>query len=97
MKVKVRRRADRDVEEIRDWYDDRRDGLGGEFVTEVLAMLRSLRQNPARYPVYKVPFRRAMLERFPYKIFYQIREGEIVVFRVLHEKRDHDRILKYER
>ncbi|HTO04860.1 MAG TPA: hypothetical protein VL069_14205 [Opitutus sp.] len=34
-------------------------------------------------------FRRVMLRRFSYKIFYQVIGDRIVIFRVLHGKQEH--------
>jgi toxin ParE1/3/4 len=53
--------------------------------------MRLLERDPERERLYYLNFRRVRLRRFPYKIFYQILGGRIVVFRVLHAKQDHER------
>jgi plasmid stabilization system protein ParE len=34
-----------------------------------------------------------MTRRFPYKIFYRVEGDRVIVFRILHAKRDHRRQL----
>lgn len=45
-RVLVRPEAGEDVEGAAAWYDNRRDGLGDEFVEEVLAVYDALAENP---------------------------------------------------
>ncbi len=48
-----------------------------------------LEQHPERYRMLYKGFRRILIERFPYKIFYQTRRSDVIVFRVLHHARDY--------
>ena len=48
-----------------------------------------MEQNPERPRLYYRNFRRVLLRRFPYKLFYQMIGPRIVIFRVLHAKQDH--------
>jgi len=89
--VLVRGKAERDMKEARDWYEEQRRGLGVEFLKELSAAMRWLELNPERQPFYYGHFRRVLLRRFPYKIFYQIVGERVVIFRVLHAKQDHER------
>jgi plasmid stabilization system protein ParE len=89
--VLVRAEAERDLEAARDWYEQKRSGLGGEFLDEFAAAMRTLELNPECEHLYHGQFRRVLFRRFPYKIFYQIIGERVVVFRVLHAKRDHER------
>jgi len=87
----VRAKAEQDMWSARDWYEDKRIGLGNEFLDELAEAMRRLELNPERQPFYYRQFRRVLLCRFPYKIFYQIIGERVVVFRVLHSKQDHER------
>jgi len=51
--------------------------------------MADLAPDPERARLYHRSFRRVLLPRFPYKIFYQIIGQRIVVFRVLHSKQAH--------
>jgi plasmid stabilization system protein ParE len=51
--------------------------------------LRELERAPGQPRLYYRGFRRVLLRRFPYKVFYQVIDSDIVIFRVLHAKQDH--------
>lgn len=89
----VRPMAERDLERARDWYDARRAGLGDEFLDAIAATLRELEREPTLPRLYFGNFRRILLRRFPYKIFYQIVGDRVIVFRVLHVAQQHQRRL----
>lgn len=89
--VLVRPEAERDMVAARDWYEGKRAGLGDEFVDALALAMRVLEQTPERLPLYYGNFRRVLLPRFPYKIFYQVIGHRVVVFRVLHAKQEHNR------
>jgi plasmid stabilization system protein ParE len=87
--VLVRPEAESDLVTARGWYEERRPGLGAEFLDEIARALRELAQDPEQSRLYYRNFRRVLLRRFPYKVFYQVIDRRIVVFRVLHAKQDH--------
>ena len=87
--VIIRPQAEADLQEARQWYEERRPGLGVEMVLAVRRAIVLLRNNPERHPIYYRDFRRVLLRRFPYKVFYRIETERIIVFRVLHNKQDH--------
>lgn len=57
----IRPRAEADLQEAKNWYDLRREGLGVEFVLAVRRAIRVLRDNPQRHPLYYRDFRRTLL------------------------------------
>jgi plasmid stabilization system protein ParE len=89
----LRPEAERDLASARDWYDQQRGGLGDEFLDAIALTLRELEQDPELHRLYYRNFRRALLRRFPYKIFYQVLGERVVIFRVLHAKQEHGRNL----
>ncbi len=89
----VRPRAEQNLAEARDWYEEQVPGLGNDFLHEVSKVMELLVADPERPPFYHRGFRRVLLRRFPYKVFYRVEDGRVVVFRVLHGRRDHPRWL----
>ena len=87
--VLIRANAEKDLDAARKWYNRQRSGLGDEFLVAIAEALTRLEQDPELYRVLYKGFRRVLVERFPYKIFYQLRGNNVVVFRVLHHARDH--------
>ena len=55
--------------------------------------LCELGENPEHQRLYYRNFRRVLLRRFPFKVFYQVIGSRIVIFRVLHAKQDHPGLL----
>ena len=92
--VLVRPEAERDLAEARNWYRSKYHPLGDAFLDAVAIAMRRLEKEPERERLYYLNFRRIILRRFPYKIFYQMIGNRVIVFRVLHAKQDHPRRLK---
>lgn len=89
----VRPRAEQDLREARDWYESQFPGLGTDFLHEAAKVMELLATDSERPPFYYRGFRRVLLRRFPYKVFYRVEGGRVIVFRVLHGRRDHPRWL----
>ena len=87
MRLVLRRAAKRDLAEARRWYDERRVGLGEEFLSCVESTLSAIRNRPHGFPRVDPRVRRATVERFPYGIFYSIDGESIRVLAVLHNAR----------
>jgi len=91
--VVIRRTAEADIEAVRQWYEQQKPGLSNEFLDELSRAIRLLEEHPERRPIYYLGFRRILTRRFPYKVFYRVEGARVIVFRVLHAKRDHRRWL----
>ena len=83
------------VDEIADaagWYDDKRDGLGCDFLEDIRSVLAVLPRRPASFPKLDIrmepPIRRALLARFPYALVFLELESELRVLAVAHAKRE---------
>lgn len=87
--VTIRTAAHADLRNGRDWYDRRRQGLGIEFLLAVADAMLALEEAPEKFPIYYRDFRRVLMDRFPYKIFYRVEGEAVIVYRVLHGARDH--------
>lgn len=93
--VVLREAANRDVEEIIDYYlaEDAAKAASG-FVVEFRRALARISSNPAMgSPAYalelQIPGLRSwLLRRFPYLVFYVERPSFVDVWRVLHAQRD---------
>ena len=92
-RVIIRPNAEADLREAWLWYESQRAGLGDELLGEVHAAIRRLETDPERRPFYYRDFRRLLTRRFPYKLFYRVEGGRVIVFRILHAKREHRRRL----
>ena len=75
------------------WYEERRDGLGVEFVAAVEAALLRISKAPKSFPQWigtekaMAVIRKAPVERFPYVIAFEERKRHALVLAVAHQKR----------
>ena len=83
-----------DLADVRDWYESRSDGLGGEFIRMAYAGFEELQEFPEKYEEVYGSLRRALMRRFPYSIYYHFSADAITVYGVFHSSRDPQRILK---
>jgi plasmid stabilization system protein ParE len=77
-----------DLAEAYAWYEKRRAGLGEEFLSSVDACLESIRRQPEMYALVHETYRRALIRRFPFAIFYEYARGVVTVYSVFHTSRD---------
>lgn len=61
--------AELDIAAAYVWYEDRRAGLGEEFLSSVDACLESIRRRPEMYPVVHESYRRSLIRRFHTRCF----------------------------
>ncbi|MDZ7783173.1 MAG: type II toxin-antitoxin system RelE/ParE family toxin [Halioglobus sp.] len=80
-----------DIEGASDWYELQRPGLGTELHTSsVDRLLEQAGSNPEAYVQVYREFRRALLRRFPYAIYFILRNGTLRVQAVLHQNRSEE-------
>jgi len=80
--------AEQDLAEAYAWYEDRRVGLGEEFLTCIDACIEAIRRTPEMHAVVHENCRRALARRFPYAVFYEYTEGVATVYCIFHTSRD---------
>lgn len=77
-----------ELEEIRDFYESRSEGLGTDFVDEFERQVWRIAAMPERWMVVRRDIRRSLMKRFPYVIFFRIiGEERVRITVVKHEKR----------
>jgi toxin ParE1/3/4 len=83
----IKAEAIRDMTEAFDWYEEKRTGLGTEFLDELEGHYDRITHDPQHYPSHHGQ-RIAVMHRFPYKIVFEIEGDAIAVYAVYHHKRD---------
>ena len=66
------------------WYKEKAVGLGEEFLRIFYAFASEIPRTPLLYPKVHHEFRRRLLKRFPYALYFKIEGHEIVVFGLFH-------------
>ena len=80
--------AEVDVISHYNWYESREPGLGEDFLRCVEACVLSIQRNPRLYPFAVDDFRRALVRRFPFEVFYEFIQNSIVIYSVFHSSQD---------
>ena len=80
--------AEKDISVAVRWYEAKVSGLGKRFLLSLDATIQSISRNPEAFPKVYKEFRRSLLRKFQYSIFYIIAGSKIMVFAVFHEKRN---------
>lgn len=88
LRVVFRRAAKDDLEEAAAWYEDRRRGLGDEFLNEIGEAIEQAASHPERHPLAFGDVRRTVLRRFPYAVYFRQREQVLVILAVFHGRRN---------
>lgn len=66
------------------WYESREPGLGEGFLRSIDACIEGIRLHPRMYPIAIDQFRRALVRRFPYEIFYEPAADVLEIHAVFH-------------
>lgn len=87
----VHSEATTELEEAIAYYEQEREGLGLDLLTEVRRTWAQIQRNPRIATRHKgTQFRRAVVRRFPYLVFYAELEDSIWIVAVAHAKRRPD-------
>jgi hypothetical protein len=93
LRIELHSDAEEELHAAAAWYDDQRPGLGDELLAEVDRWLVAISESPGVWPAWPgIPgtepvIRRALLDRFPYAIAYQVSEDKLVILAIAHTSR----------
>ena len=84
----VSREARSDISEAIAWLGDVSPSLPSRFKLELENVYASILEHTQMYPVVHKTFRRALLRRFPYSVFYVVEPAVVLIAGVVHHSRD---------
>ena len=85
--LRIRCTAEADIQEAYEYYEECRHGLGQDFILCLEASLDKIIKNPNHYPIIHRNIHRILVKRFPFGIFFIVKENTIVVLAVMHGSR----------
>jgi plasmid stabilization system protein ParE len=91
VKLVIAPEAYQDLDEAYSWYEVHRSGLGEEFLGCVDAALQAICRMPELHPKVHEEYRRALVRRFPYAVFYEFAEGKVIVYSIFHASQNPDK------
>ena len=85
----VRPDAEEELTEQAAWYEEKRRGLGAQFVTAIEAALSTIANAPEVWPYWRrgLPYRKYVVTRFPFVIFFTADAHTVHVVAIAHAKR----------
>ena len=87
-KLIIRPEAEVDLSEAFSWYEEKRKGLGHDFLLQVEAGFCFLEENPYVFPERYKESRFYLIKRFPYNIIYQVEALKVIVLAVVYGGRN---------
>lgn len=83
--------AEQDIVGAYAWYEERRIGLGEEFLGCVDACIEAICRMPEMYVKVHQEYRRALVRRFPYALFFEYSVSTVTVYCVFHTSQHQDK------
>jgi len=81
-RVSFRPEAEAEALETRDWYEGRRRGLGAGLRAALDETIDRIANNAMQFRRVRGETRRAVLNRFPYAVYFRATENEAIVLAV---------------
>jgi plasmid stabilization system protein ParE len=89
VEIVYRAEAELDVFAAYAWYDGPKSGLGAEFEQELAHVEELLRRHPEAFTPVHTDYRRALMRRFPYSVYYRpLDPNTLEIAAVLHFSED---------
>lgn len=71
-KVKITPEALIDIQEITDWYNEQKSGLGARFQINTIKQINSLSKSPHTFSIRYSKIRCMIIKKFPYMVHFYI-------------------------
>jgi plasmid stabilization system protein ParE len=76
-----------EVEDAYLFYREHDPGASRRFTAEIARALNAIAEAPGRWPTGPRSTRRFVLERYPFTVFYRLRDGVVTIIAVAHQKK----------
>jgi plasmid stabilization system protein ParE len=89
MRFRLSKEASRELEEAKAYYESQQEGLGSRFEETLYDYFSKIVDDPFLYPAVNEYVRRAVVQTFPYLVYYLIdtQSDSIVVVAISHQHR----------
>jgi toxin ParE1/3/4 len=87
-RVTITARARTDVAQAKLWYASIDTALADDFLKDIDETFEKIRERPESFPQLERDVRRAVCDRFPYKVYFAAKPKEVRVLAVYHVSRN---------
>ena len=88
LQISFHRAASAELSEASAWYENKRIGLGKEFIAEIGCLCMAASEHPLQFAIVRKDIRRIVANRFPFSVYFRAEKHRIVVLAVFHGSRD---------
>jgi len=82
--LEIKEEAHLEIVEAFLYYEEKRTGLGEEFLMHLDTYFERIKNNPKHFPQKRKPYREAFIKRFPFIIIYEIIKEKVIVYAVFN-------------
>ncbi len=87
MHVEFHPAALQEAEDAQSWYAERSVFAASAFIRELSLAIQRVLEAPHRYPTAEGRTRKALLDRFPFTVYYRVTPDVVSIIAVAHQKR----------
>ncbi len=87
MRIEFHPATGHELTDSAEYYESKLPGLGVDFLGEFRRLLDLLNENPEIGAVVEAPYRRVVLNRFPFSLVYRIKGSALRIVAVAHQRR----------
>jgi toxin ParE1/3/4 len=89
MRIEYHPAIETELIEIRDYYNERSQNLGDDFINEFERQILHIAAMPSRWMIVRGDTRRALMRRFPYLILFRVVDDAVIRITVIKHERRH--------
>ena len=89
MRIEYHPAIENELREIVNYYNERSSRLGDEFLNEFERHILKIIGQPRRYGLINGDIRRALMNRFPYFVYFRVLENEVLRVTLIKHQRRH--------
>jgi hypothetical protein len=82
--LEVKSEANIEIIEAYLYYEEKRTGLGEEFLEHLDLYFERITANPKHFPQKRKPYLEAFIKRFPFLIIFEITKRKVIVYAVFN-------------
>ena len=77
-----------EIEEALEWYRGQSPELPVRILAEIADAVDKLQPFPEAFLMMSPPYRRIMLSKFPYSLFFRVEDSEVLIVAFFHQQSD---------
>jgi hypothetical protein len=82
--LEVKQEANVEIIEAYLYYEEKRIGLGEDFLEHLDIYFDRITANPKHFPKKRKPYREAFIKRFPFLIIYEVSKETVIVYSIFN-------------